>query len=378
MERHRIPHRAPVPGAGRRRQRQASALAGLLATAALVSVACSGNHRPVSPPGGQALLPAARGTASWYGPKFAGRPTASGERYDPDGLTAAHPSLPFGTLIQVTNLDNGHQVVVRVNDRGPFAHRRIIDVSYAAARQLAMVGPGTARVELAIVGRGGLDSAPPLVFQTATAVDADAPAGGAGGAVGDAVSGGGAPAGSAATAEGRLAVGGDGFAGSRTGAAATDARSGSRSRGNPADGPGEPGGGMGEPYAGAAPDASAAAAPSAGTARSTAAGATLVPAQPPAPTGAEPTGGAKVQPRRAPSAAAGAVRYTVQVGAFGDAERAAAMQRDLAARYPATAVYEDGIWNRVQIGLFGRREDAEALCRELLALGIDAFVVNQR
>ena len=92
-----------------------------------------------------------RGVASWYGPKFHGRPTASGERYDMHGMTAAHRSLPFGTLVEVHNLGNDRRVRVRINDRGPFARGRIIDLSYEAARQIGLVGPGTARVELRVV-----------------------------------------------------------------------------------------------------------------------------------------------------------------------------------------------------------------------------------
>jgi rare lipoprotein A len=93
-----------------------------------------------------------RGVASWYGQQFHGRPTASGERYDMHQLTAAHRTLPFGTRLEVVNLDNGRSVVVRVNDRGPFHRGRVVDVSYAAARDLGLVGPGTARVELNVLG----------------------------------------------------------------------------------------------------------------------------------------------------------------------------------------------------------------------------------
>jgi rare lipoprotein A len=89
-----------------------------------------------------------RGVASWYGPKFHGRQTANGERYDMHQLTAAHRTLPFGTLVEVVNLGNGRRVMVRINDRGPFAHGRIIDLSYAAAQEIGLVGPGTARVEV--------------------------------------------------------------------------------------------------------------------------------------------------------------------------------------------------------------------------------------
>lgn len=93
-----------------------------------------------------------RGVASWYGPDFHGRRTANGERYDMHALTAAHPSLPFDTLVEVRNLDNGRAVRVRINDRGPFKKRRIIDLSYAAATEIDMVPTGTARVELVPLG----------------------------------------------------------------------------------------------------------------------------------------------------------------------------------------------------------------------------------
>lgn len=93
---------------------------------------------------------AAEGVASWYGKEFDGRPTASGEIFDMHGFSAAHRTLPLHTWVQVTNLANGRSLVVRVNDRGPFAHTetRIIDLSYGAARELEMVGTGTARVKL--------------------------------------------------------------------------------------------------------------------------------------------------------------------------------------------------------------------------------------
>jgi rare lipoprotein A len=91
------------------------------------------------------------GIASWYGPGFHGQRTASGEVYDQHALTAAHPSLPLGTRVSVTNLTNGRSVVVRINDRGPYVDARVIDLSYAAARAIGMVGPGTARVRLRLV-----------------------------------------------------------------------------------------------------------------------------------------------------------------------------------------------------------------------------------
>jgi len=86
------------------------------------------------------------GIASWYGREFEGRPTASGEIFDTSKLTAAHPTLPFGTWLLVTNLHNNKTVTVRVNDRGPFVAARIIDVSRAAAEQLDMIATGTAPV----------------------------------------------------------------------------------------------------------------------------------------------------------------------------------------------------------------------------------------
>jgi rare lipoprotein A len=88
------------------------------------------------------------GVASWYGPKFHGRRTANGEIYDMHKLTAAHKTLPFGTRVLVTNLDNGATVVVRINDRGPFVKGRIIDLSKAAAERIDMIGTGTARVKI--------------------------------------------------------------------------------------------------------------------------------------------------------------------------------------------------------------------------------------
>jgi len=95
-----------------------------------------------------------RGTASWYGRPFDGRPTSSGEMYDMNGLTAAHPTLPIPTWVEVTNLKNGKRVVVKVNDRGPFIGKRLIDLSHGAATALDMVRDGTAQVEVrALPGR---------------------------------------------------------------------------------------------------------------------------------------------------------------------------------------------------------------------------------
>lgn len=94
-----------------------------------------------------------RGQASWYGRELHGSPTASGERFDMNALTAAHRTLPLGSYASVKNLDNGRTVVVRINDRGPHVRRREIDLSYAAANEIRMVGAGTASVEVAPLAR---------------------------------------------------------------------------------------------------------------------------------------------------------------------------------------------------------------------------------
>lgn len=99
-----------------------------------------------------AIVQTLSGTASWYGGKFHGRTTANGETYNQNALTAAHKSLPFGTEVVVTNQNNGKTVVVRINDRGPFVGGRIIDLSHQAAAQIGMLGSGTARVTVEVIG----------------------------------------------------------------------------------------------------------------------------------------------------------------------------------------------------------------------------------
>lgn len=91
------------------------------------------------------------GMASYYGNEFAGSRTASGERFDPRAMTAAHRSLAFHSRVAVTNLANGKEVIVRINDRGPWGKGRIIDISHAAARQIGMHRSGTARVRLELL-----------------------------------------------------------------------------------------------------------------------------------------------------------------------------------------------------------------------------------
>jgi rare lipoprotein A len=91
------------------------------------------------------------GIASWYGPGFHGKPTASGIIYDQNDLTAAHQTLPLGTRVMVTNLNNGSAAEVTITDRGPFVKGRIIDLSYAAGRSLGMIGPGTIPVRIEVI-----------------------------------------------------------------------------------------------------------------------------------------------------------------------------------------------------------------------------------
>ena len=127
--------------------------------AILLLSACGGRGPDVSPPSGRADPPSGvyeEGIASWYGEPFNGRPTASGEIYDMHDLTAAHRTLPLATCVAVRRIDDGRSVTVRVNDRGPFVddQHRIIDLSYAAARVLGLVLPGTAEVEVRAVDDG--------------------------------------------------------------------------------------------------------------------------------------------------------------------------------------------------------------------------------
>lgn len=205
-----------------------AAVVAVLFYALLVS-ACSANRRPETRPGTGRVKAYEKGTASWYGVRFHGRKTANGERFDMNELTAAHPSLPFGTLLEVRSVRSGKSVVVRVNDRGPFSKNRIIDLSFAAAREIGLVLSGTAPVELFFVEKGG---APP--------------------------------------------------------------------------------------------------------------------------------------------------RYTVQVAAFGEENRANELKSELTRFYPETTVRSDGTWSRVQVGAFSERDQAEALRRELAAMGMSSIVVAAR
>jgi rare lipoprotein A len=126
----------------------------IIAGFALVALAAASgcSHRVVAKAPVPAKIGATEsGLASWYGVPYHGRRTASGEIYDMEQLTAAHRTLPFQTWVEVTDLDNGKRVSVRVTDRGPFVDGRVIDLSLAAARKIEMVGPGTARVKLKVI-----------------------------------------------------------------------------------------------------------------------------------------------------------------------------------------------------------------------------------
>jgi len=131
----------------------AMVLSGLL----MMTAGCSLVSRPVYRSGGltaSAGIPGIRqrGVASYYGPGFHGRLTANGETFDMNAMTCAHLTLPFGTVLRVTNLDNDREVVVRVNDRGPYVGGRIIDLSQGAATELGMIESGTAEVMLQVIG----------------------------------------------------------------------------------------------------------------------------------------------------------------------------------------------------------------------------------
>ena len=139
----------------------------------LLSVGCA--HRGGTKPSTRPPLPAPtpvdegwteKGIASWYGEPYHGRRTASGEVYDMHRMTAAHKTLPFGTVVKVNRRDTGADVKVRINDRGPFIEGRIIDLSYAAAKKIGLDRDGVAPVKIKIVGREEIQPAPP---PTATA-----------------------------------------------------------------------------------------------------------------------------------------------------------------------------------------------------------------
>lgn len=220
----------------------------LIATLPLLLVGCTVNRKPNDSKSPSFGRPLESGLASWYGPGFHGRRTANGEKYNMYDLTAAHPRLPFNTRLQVRNAKTGQSVIVRINDRGPFKKHRILDLSYTAAKQVGVFGPGTAYVEIYPVGR---DEQP------------------------------------------------------------------EQQREGPV---------------------------------------------------IELASVASTAPQR----------YTVQVGAFGDAGRAVELHREISRIFPEVFVHSDGTWNRVQVGLFTDRDQAESLRRELAVLGMTSVVIATR
>jgi len=140
----------------------------LLAVATIFTASCVHPAARVNAPLAPARLGSTEtGVASWYGFPYNGRRAASGEVYDMEQLTAAHRTLPFQTWIEVTNLSNGKQVEVRINDRGPFAKGRILDLSQAAARDIDMLRAGTARVRLKVIPAPQIEPPAPVTVAAA-------------------------------------------------------------------------------------------------------------------------------------------------------------------------------------------------------------------
>ena len=131
-----------------------------LAALAIIVYGCA-TTAPLAPPPAENL----HGVASWYGEEFAGRTTANGEIFDPLLLTAAHRTLPFGTVLDITNPKTTKTVRVRVNDRGPYIGSRVIDLSYAAAQQIGLIEPGIGEVDIKIVHLGSGEREPPMPME---------------------------------------------------------------------------------------------------------------------------------------------------------------------------------------------------------------------
>lgn len=127
-----------------------------IAAASLLALlaACGGGRRHRGPEGLPRKERVQVGVASWYGREFHGKPTASGEPFDMYDLTAAHRTLPLGSRCKVTNLENGRETVLKINDRGPFVRGRILDCSYGAAQRLGFAGKGLARVRIEVLEKG--------------------------------------------------------------------------------------------------------------------------------------------------------------------------------------------------------------------------------
>jgi rare lipoprotein A len=154
---------APVRPRRATRPARAPTFPRLRALSALLALVAAGGCRAAGPPLPPPPPPlpdwTQEGLASWYGEPFHGRTTASGEVFDMEALTAAHRTLPFGTVVEVLNLDNGRSITVRINDRGPFVSGRIIDLSRRAAGEIDMIGAGVVRVRVILVEEAGGDGA---------------------------------------------------------------------------------------------------------------------------------------------------------------------------------------------------------------------------
>lgn len=127
-------------------------IAAVILIAAIAFEGCRASAPPVHRFPGYPIGFVERGVASWYGPGFHGNKTANGERYDMHHLTAAHRTLPLGSIAVVRSLTSGRQVTVRINDRGPFARGRVLDLSLAGAQAIGMTGNGTDQIELKVIG----------------------------------------------------------------------------------------------------------------------------------------------------------------------------------------------------------------------------------
>ena len=141
----------------------------MTAVALLLAAGCATTTRPAAQ--GESL----HGVASWYGQEYAGRTTANGEIFDPMLLTAAHRTLPFGTVVEVKNAKTSQTVRVRINDRGPYVGNRLIDLSYAAAQQIGLIEPGSGDVDLIIVQLGKGEREPPAPYSVTVAENTPPP-----------------------------------------------------------------------------------------------------------------------------------------------------------------------------------------------------------
>ena len=154
--RHRLCGEPRAPRAGERVMANVGLRVKVLAiflTSIVCAVACAQQDAPSTSPASIEQRHPEKGIASWYGKPHDGLRTASGEPFDMHALTAAHRTLPFGTIVRVTDLNSGKFVHVRINDRGPFRPDRIIDLSYEAAKKLGIVSRGAARVKIKVIDR---------------------------------------------------------------------------------------------------------------------------------------------------------------------------------------------------------------------------------